>query len=39
MYKECYVRFCGVEYNAEDLKNRYKIEIVYRYAHLTNFSV
>lgn len=23
MYKECYVRFCGVEYNTEDLKNRY----------------
>ncbi|CAD8207870.1 unnamed protein product [Paramecium pentaurelia] len=31
MYKECYVRFCGVEYNTDDLKNRY--------AHLTNFSV
>ncbi|CAD8205143.1 unnamed protein product [Paramecium pentaurelia] len=31
MYKECYIRFCGVEYNTDDLKNRY--------AHLTNFSV
>ncbi|CAD8207332.1 unnamed protein product [Paramecium octaurelia] len=31
MYRECYVRFCGVEYNTDDLKNRY--------AHLTNFSV
>lgn len=31
MYSECYIRFCGVEYSADDLKNRY--------AHLTNFSV
>lgn len=30
-YEECYIRFCGVEYSTEDLKNRY--------AHLTNFSV
>lgn len=29
-YEECYIRFCGVEYSTEDLKNRY--------AHLTNFN-